>query len=486
MAIGATVRRPDGDDSPGVPRSPATRRPRPRDRRCRRAVGGARSRPSATPSAVDGTARRRRDRRRGRRGARRGRPRRRRCSPAGRAWSRCCRCGWPRPPTSSTSTGCPGLDARRRARRAASASGPWPGTPTCAPRPTVRRRPAAAAPGAAPRRPPRRSATAARRSGPIVHADPAAEMPTVLALLGGLASRSVGAVGPAHDRRGRLLRRPARVRRSPHDEIAVAAFFPALPAGQPASRSTRSPAATATTPCAGSPLVVTLDGDAVAAARASASSRSTTGPRRRRPHRPPRRTRRRRPAADAARAGHAHVDPEADIHATADYRAHLVAGADPARALAAATDRRRTGGSRMSEPTTEQLHDVTLLVNGVAARACGVPARRLLSDALRHDLGLTGTHVGCEHGVCGACTVLRRRRADAVLPDVRGLRAGRRDHHRRGTRRADDGVAGPGAAGVHRVPRAAVRLLHAGLPDHDHRRPARRTRDPTPRRGRAR
>jgi carbon-monoxide dehydrogenase small subunit len=35
-----------------------------------------------------------------------------------------------------------------------------------------------------------------------------------------------------------------------------------------------------------------------------------------------------------------------------------------------------------------------------------VPARRLLSDFLRHDLRLTGTHVGCEHGVCGACTVL--------------------------------------------------------------------------------
>jgi carbon-monoxide dehydrogenase small subunit len=35
-----------------------------------------------------------------------------------------------------------------------------------------------------------------------------------------------------------------------------------------------------------------------------------------------------------------------------------------------------------------------------------VPARRLLSDLLRHDLRLTGTHVGCEHGVCGACTVL--------------------------------------------------------------------------------
>ena len=55
--------------------------------------------------------------------------------------------------------------------------------------------------------------------------------------------------------------------------------------------------------------------------------------------------------------------------------------------------------------TSEELHEVTLSVNGVA-HDVSVPARRLLSDALRHDLGLTGTHVGCEHGVCGACTVL--------------------------------------------------------------------------------
>jgi aerobic carbon-monoxide dehydrogenase small subunit len=48
---------------------------------------------------------------------------------------------------------------------------------------------------------------------------------------------------------------------------------------------------------------------------------------------------------------------------------------------------------------------ITLTVNGVA-RELEVEARRLLSDALRHDLGLTGTHVGCEHGVCGCCTVL--------------------------------------------------------------------------------
>lgn len=55
--------------------------------------------------------------------------------------------------------------------------------------------------------------------------------------------------------------------------------------------------------------------------------------------------------------------------------------------------------------TEEPLHEVRLVVNG-ALHTMSVPARRLLSDALRHDLGLTGTHVGCEHGVCGACTVL--------------------------------------------------------------------------------
>jgi carbon-monoxide dehydrogenase small subunit len=54
---------------------------------------------------------------------------------------------------------------------------------------------------------------------------------------------------------------------------------------------------------------------------------------------------------------------------------------------------------------TEQRHTVRLVVNGVP-READVPARRLLSDVLRHDLRLTGTHVGCEHGVCGACTVL--------------------------------------------------------------------------------
>lgn len=59
----------------------------------------------------------------------------------------------------------------------------------------------------------------------------------------------------------------------------------------------------------------------------------------------------------------------------------------------------------MTPVGAEQLVPVRLRVNGVA-HDIDVPGRRLLSDALRHDLGLTGTHVGCEHGVCGACTVL--------------------------------------------------------------------------------
>jgi aerobic-type carbon monoxide dehydrogenase small subunit (CoxS/CutS family) len=49
--------------------------------------------------------------------------------------------------------------------------------------------------------------------------------------------------------------------------------------------------------------------------------------------------------------------------------------------------------------------DVELTVNGHGVRETVEP-RLLLADFLRHRLGLTGTHVGCEHGVCGACTIL--------------------------------------------------------------------------------
>ena len=52
----------------------------------------------------------------------------------------------------------------------------------------------------------------------------------------------------------------------------------------------------------------------------------------------------------------------------------------------------------------EQRH-IRLIING-EARSGQVEPRKLLVDFLREDLGLTGTHVGCEHGICGACTIL--------------------------------------------------------------------------------
>jgi len=53
----------------------------------------------------------------------------------------------------------------------------------------------------------------------------------------------------------------------------------------------------------------------------------------------------------------------------------------------------------------ENTYTLSVTVNGTTYQE-SVDPRTLLSDFLRNDLGLTGTHVGCEHGVCGACTVL--------------------------------------------------------------------------------
>jgi aerobic-type carbon monoxide dehydrogenase small subunit (CoxS/CutS family) len=53
----------------------------------------------------------------------------------------------------------------------------------------------------------------------------------------------------------------------------------------------------------------------------------------------------------------------------------------------------------------KDLHLVSLTVNG-REEEVAVESRRTLADTLREDLGLTGTHLGCEHGICGACTVL--------------------------------------------------------------------------------
>src|SRR5262249_5787212 len=61
--------------------------------------------------------------------------------------------------------------------------------------------------------------------------------------------------------------------------------------------------------------------------------------------------------------------------------------------------------ARLGECGMTERHDITLTINGTAHRVA-VEARRTLADVIRDDCGQTGTHIGCEHGVCGACTVL--------------------------------------------------------------------------------
>ena len=129
----------------------------------------------------------------------------------------------------------------------------------------------------------------------------------------------------------------------------------------------------------------------------------------------------------------------------------------------------------MSDP-----HLISITVNGVRHETV-VEARRSLADVLRHDLGLTGTHIGCEHGICGTCTVLVEGKPtrsclmfgvqadDLEVETVESL--------------AENGELNGLPAGLRRRPRPALRLLHAGLPHACHRAVAResepnRRRDP--------
>src|SRR4029450_10658242 len=63
------------------------------------------------------------------------------------------------------------------------------------------------------------------------------------------------------------------------------------------------------------------------------------------------------------------------------------------------------GKSRQGAPVMTEMISITVKVNG-SERVAAVEPRRSLFDFLRHDRGLVGTHVGCEHGVCGACTIM--------------------------------------------------------------------------------
>ena len=70
---------------------------------------------------------------------------------------------------------------------------------------------------------------------------------------------------------------------------------------------------------------------------------------------------------------------------------------------------------------------IALTVNGKRYED-EVEVRLTLADFLRHQLGLTGTHLGCEHGVCGACTILLDGLLRALLPDAGGAGRRPRDH----------------------------------------------------------
>ena len=119
-------------------------------------------------------------------------------------------------------------------------------------------------------------------------------------------------------------------------------------------------------------------------------------------------------------------------------------------------------------------HLVEFVLNG-AQCAAEAPPRLLLSDFLRHRFGRRGVHVGCEHGVCGACTVHLDGAPARALSSLRGPGARTARGHRGGARRSGRrALAAPG--GVPPAPCAPVRILHSGYPD-DHDGMARSARD---------
>ena len=101
-------------------------------------------------------------------------------------------------------------------------------------------------------------------------------------------------------------------------------------------------------------------------------------------------------------------------------------------------DPRRQASARATRMSDKR--DITLIVNG-RELCVEVEPRRTLVDAIREDCGQTGTHIGCEHGVCGACTVLVDGAPVRVVPDVRG--AGRRQGNPHGRRPWRSGQINP-------------------------------------------
>jgi len=110
-------------------------------------------------------------------------------------------------------------------------------------------------------------------------------------------------------------------------------------------------------------------------------------------------------AAAAATVAAGSAQPADDVHATGEYRTEMVSLL-VRRALTTARDHHVEPHAAHPALTTVSPGTGTVVVNGTVRSLEGVPHRRLLADWLRDDEDLTGTHLGCEHGVCGACTVL--------------------------------------------------------------------------------
>jgi carbon-monoxide dehydrogenase medium subunit len=281
--------------------------------------------------------------------------------------------------------------------------------------------------------------------GSVAHADPAAELPLALLALGG----SVVVEGPGGRREipGAELFAGFLTTTLQPGELVVEVRFP-LPRPGEASALLEVAQRHGDFPLAAVAVSLLLDADGrVAAARiavgavadrplllSGAAEALVAGC----------------PAEETGWVGAREVDPTGSLHARADYQRHLV-GVLVGRAVTRAVDRAlpdepvtdrpdKPGRSvpriaRAHRPTPAAGPNSACTVNGRTISLQGVPDRRLLSDFLRHDLGLRGTHVGCEHGVCGACTIrldgvavrsclLLARQADgADIATVEGLAA---------------------------------------------------------------
>ena len=145
----------------------------------------------------------------------------------------------------------------------------------------------------------------------------------------------------------------------------------------------------------------------------------------------------------------ADIDALADLHASAEYRRRV--------AVNLAT---RAVADALAHAQGKKPMRIELNVNGTVQKL-EVEPRTTLLDCLRDQLALTGAHAGCEHGVCGACTVLFDGVAvrSCLMFAVAGGGLGHHDHRGRHAR-PRRAVADPGR--VLRNPRHAMRLLHAG------------------------